>query len=133
MASAGRRLIQRRRRLRSSIQVPARAAHEHEIRNDHWRAPIITARAVEGPPDLVVEIVSPSTSRKDRLTKAAPYARFGIPCYWLLDPEQRLFDGFVLEGAVYRLATRRGHDEAVQAEPFVDLAISLSNIWPRPL
>jgi Uma2 family endonuclease len=94
------------------------------------RAPIITARAVEGPPDLVVEIVSPSTSRKDRLTKAALYARFGIPCYWLLDPEQRLFDSFVLEGAVYRLATRRQHDETVQAEPFVDLAISLSTIWP---
>ena len=97
------------------------------------RAPIITARAVEGPPDLVVEIVSPSTSRKDRLTKAALYARFGIPCYWLLDPEQRLFDGVVLEGAVYRLATRRQHDERVQAEPFVDLAISLSTLWPRPL
>jgi Uma2 family endonuclease len=95
----------------------------------HRRAPIITARAVEGPADLVVEIISPSTGRKDRLTKAALYARFGIPCYWLIDPEQRLFDAFVLGGGVYRLATRGQHDETVQTEPFVDLVIALSTIW----
>ena len=93
------------------------------------RNPIMTARAVEGAPDLVVEIASPSTSRKDRLRKAALYARFGIPHYWIFDPEQRLFDGFVLDGEVYRLAARGEGDATARAEPFPDLAISLATVW----
>src|SRR3989442_10194004 len=43
------------------------------------RESIITARAIEGPPDLVVEILSPWSVRRDRRTKAKLYARFGIP------------------------------------------------------
>lgn len=42
---------------------------------------IITERAVEGVPDLVVEILSPATSRIDRLTKAQIYARHKVPAY----------------------------------------------------
>ncbi|MGH7898466.1 MAG: Uma2 family endonuclease, partial [Candidatus Binatia bacterium] len=46
------------------------------------RGAIVTERAVEGPPDLVIEILSPSSNRKDRTTKAAVYARFGVAHYW---------------------------------------------------
>lgn len=44
---------------------------------------------VEGPPDLVVEIISPSSKIMDRIRKAALYADSGVPEYWLVDPEQR--------------------------------------------
>jgi Uma2 family endonuclease len=36
---------------------------------------------------MVVEIISPSTSAFDRVTKRNVYARFGVPEYWLVDPE----------------------------------------------
>src|SRR3989442_9603083 len=45
----------------------------------------ITDRGIEGPPTLVVEILSPSTSETDRHTKLEVYARHRIPYYWIVD------------------------------------------------
>jgi Uma2 family endonuclease len=49
----------------------------------------LTDRGVEGRPGLVVEILSPSSSRIDKVRKPARYADFGIPEYWVVDPERR--------------------------------------------
>ena len=45
------------------------------------REAIITTRGIEGAPDLVVEVVSPFSTRHDRTTKAVLYARFALPHY----------------------------------------------------
>jgi Uma2 family endonuclease len=47
---------------------------------------VITPQRVDGPADLVVEIVSADSVRRDRLEKFAEYALAGVPEYWLLDP-----------------------------------------------
>lgn len=51
---------------------------------------------VEGPPDLVVEIVSPSSTRIDAIDKAALYASAGVPEYWLTNPETKTFRLLIL-------------------------------------
>ena len=51
------------------------------------RRPVLTAARIEGTPSLAVEIISPSTSAYDRVTKRNLYARYGVPEYWLVDPE----------------------------------------------
>ena len=51
------------------------------------RRPIVTGARVEGAPSLVVEIASPSTRALDRVTKRATYAWYGVPEYWLVDPD----------------------------------------------
>ena len=51
-------------------------------------------------PELIVEIISPSTSRKDRVMKLNHYQTAGVPHYWILDPE----DGFI---EVYELKEER--------------------------
>jgi Uma2 family endonuclease len=56
---------------------------------------------VEGAPDLVVEIVSPSSRTMDRIRKAALYADSGVPEYWLVDPEKRDFQLLVLDQGQY--------------------------------
>lgn len=61
------------------------------------RAGIVTSRGVEGAPDLVVEVISPSTAMRDRGSKRERYAHFGVPLYWIVDLER----GHV---EVYRLA-----------------------------
>ncbi len=53
------------------------------------RARILTAPRVEGAPSLAVEIVSPSTSTYDRVTKRNLYAQHGVPEYWLVDQDAR--------------------------------------------
>lgn len=51
------------------------------------RRAVLTSRGVQGPPDLVVEILSPSNRRKDLGPKREAYARFGVQRLWIIDPE----------------------------------------------
>ena len=56
------------------------------------RRGIIGERAVLGAPDLVVEILSPSTAHRDRGVKLDLYARRGVREYWIVDPEEDVVD-----------------------------------------
>lgn len=93
------------------------------------RTSLVTARAIEGPPDLMVEIISPSSTRRDRVAKAALYARFGVPHYWLLDPEPRTFEVYGLEGPGYRLAATYAGAATFRASLFPALEIDLGGVW----
>jgi len=51
------------------------------------RRAIVTERAIEGTPDLIVEIASPVTAVRDRGIKRACYAECGVPLYWVVDAD----------------------------------------------
>lgn len=53
------------------------------------RSSIITDANVQGAPDLVIEILSPSNKAYDRKTKLREYEKAGVPELWYLDPEER--------------------------------------------
>ncbi len=56
---------------------------------------------IEGPPDLVVEVLSPSTQRIDLTRKQALYASFGVPEYWIIDPDAKPVRMLCLEAGAY--------------------------------
>ena len=65
------------------------------------RLGIVGPKAIEDAPDLIVEILSPATKRRDLRTKRALYERFGVREYWLLDPKARSATVLVLRGDRY--------------------------------
>src|SRR6266576_566400 len=64
---------------------------------------IIQRRAIFGAPDLLVELVSPSSVRRDRYDKKALYARFGVKEYWLGDPANKALEIHGLKADKYEL------------------------------
>lgn len=68
----------------------------------HGGAAAITAQRIVGPPDLVVEVVSPGTASYDRREKRDLYAAAGVREYWIADPGHRAVELLTLDGAVYR-------------------------------
>ena len=70
-------------------------------------------------PLLVVEVLSPSTRRRDLLGKRSIYAQAGVPSYWLVDPEEPALTVLTLEdGSYVETAAVRGGDELVVQVPF---------------
>jgi Uma2 family endonuclease len=53
---------------------------------------IITERGLQGAPDLIVEVISPSNSFKDRNQKRKLYQRFGVREYWIVDPGNKTLE-----------------------------------------
>jgi Uma2 family endonuclease len=57
----------------------------------------VLEKYLEGVPDLVVEVLSPGTARRDRREKFDLYERFGVSEYWLVDPEAQFIEAWRLE------------------------------------
>jgi Uma2 family endonuclease len=66
-------------------------------------AGIIQRRGIFGVPELLVELVSPSSVRRDRYDKKALYARFGVKEYWIGDPANKTLEILSLKSGSYEL------------------------------
>jgi Uma2 family endonuclease len=72
-------------------------------------------KSVEGAPDLVVEVISPSSATYDRLVKHNLYEQEGIPEYWLINPKEQSIEVFVLEMGKYRSLGAFRNEQIVQS------------------
>jgi Uma2 family endonuclease len=70
------------------------------------RKSIIGKEYVEGAPDLIVEILSPSNWPLDRREKFQAYRDAGVSEYWIVDPRARLIEVFTLEDSGYALLSQ---------------------------
>ncbi len=97
---------------------------------DQTRLERISPRGIEGPPTLVVEVLSPSSAAIDRSTKRNLYARHGVPFYWIVDSEGRAIEALALESDGYALVARASGTEPVSLPPFPDLTLVPAALWP---
>jgi Uma2 family endonuclease len=87
-------------------------------------------RGVKGAPDLIVEILSPSTAKRDITTKYELYQRHGVREYWLIYPNDRTL-------LVYRLSSDNryaapevfGEGDTVPVQLLGDLAIDMGKVF----
>lgn len=90
----------------------------------------ISERGIEGPPTLLIEILSPSSADYDRTVKAQHYAALGVPHYWIVDPETRTVECYRLVGDHFVLRASGRDQESLTLPDFPDLAIPLGTLWP---
>jgi Uma2 family endonuclease len=87
------------------------------------------AGLVRGRPDLVVEVVSPSSKRYDRVKKLHWYAQLGVPEYWVVDPEAQMVERLALREGVYAIVESLGGDDVFRPASFDGLEIPLAKLW----
>jgi len=89
------------------------------------RLGIIVERGIEGAPDLAVEILSPSTRRRDRGIKMRRYAASGIPHYWIVDPPSQTLEAYEVREQGYERVGRYGPGSTFRPSLFPGLEIPI--------
>ena len=83
----------------------------------------------KGAPDLVMEILSPSTTRHDCFTKFNLYQRAGVREYWIIDPDDKTVQVFVLEDGRYTAKDFGAAGDTVRVNVLEDCTMDLSQVF----
>ncbi len=94
------------------------------------RSGIRTPANIQGAPDLVVEIGSPSTVRRDWNDKRALYARSGVSEYWLVDAEAHTVTVLLLNEGDYVVAGVYGEGSALTSQTVGGFSLAVDEIFP---
>jgi Uma2 family endonuclease/predicted DNA-binding transcriptional regulator AlpA len=92
---------------------------------------IVKEARIDGQPALVVEVISPSSTRKDRLQKMQIYQRAQIQHYWLVDPREKTLECFAWRDGVYALVASGMDEDIVEHSNFAGLSIPLKSLWSK--
>ncbi len=87
---------------------------------------IITPTKIKGTPDLVIEILSPSTEERDCHLKKQMYLKAGVPEYWIVDPFEHTVGQLVLENGEYKLRPEAGE---LELSVIPDVKVRLEEVW----
>jgi Uma2 family endonuclease len=87
---------------------------------------IITPTKIKGTPDLVIEILSPSSEERDRQLKKDQYRAAGVPEYWIVDPCEHAVEQFVLENGNYKLQPAAN---VLELSVLPNVKIRLEEVW----
>lgn len=88
---------------------------------------IITPKKIKGVPDLIVEILSESSSHNDEVLKKELYRTSGVPEYWIVVPGDHVVEQFVLRGDTYVLFGRQS--ERISVQLLADVCVDLARVW----
>lgn len=86
---------------------------------------------VIGIPVLVIEILSPSTARRDKVVKRALYERVGVKEYWLVDPSNEIVDIMVHDGARFGPLQSYGQGDIIESTMLPGIAIEVKSVFAQ--
>jgi Uma2 family endonuclease len=93
----------------------------------------ITEKNIQGAPDLIVEILSPSTALKDKREKRALYERFGVREYLIVYPAEEIVERLALTDGHYGIADVFGWNEVLPLASFPELHLNLWEVFDKQL
>jgi Uma2 family endonuclease len=89
----------------------------------------INEKNIIGPPDLVIEVLSPTTARNDRWIKFNSYEKAGVQEYWIVDPYNMSIEVYERKGDSLEQTGVFGREDRITAGILPDLQIDLKNIF----
>lgn len=117
--------------MKPALSLPGRAPDFFFVATAHLDR--LRSTYLEGPADLVVEIISPESRARDRGDKFFEYEAAGIPEYWLLDPIREQAEFYQLDpGGIYRPAVLDAQGR-YQSVVLPGLWLQVSWLWQTPL
>ena len=93
------------------------------------REHIITRANIQGAPDLLIEILSPSTGRRDRTTKRDLYARHGVGEYWIADPEAQTVVVMFLKDGAFETVGEYGIEDTLTSPTLEGFSVRLDSVF----
>ncbi len=87
----------------------------------------IVERRIEGAPDLLVEVLSPGTSRRDRNEKLKLYAESGVREYWIVDSIERQIEFLVNDSGTFHVALPV--DDRYRSAALPEVELDLGELW----
>jgi Uma2 family endonuclease len=94
------------------------------------RLHIVKKGRIEGAPDVIVEVLSPSNWLIDRREKFQAYAKSGVREYWIVNPLARTIELFFLRENRYELIGKYGEGETVRSEVLPGFEVKVDEVCP---
>ena len=89
----------------------------------------IDKHGCKGAPDLIIEILSPSTRRHDRLVKLNLYQRAGVREYWIIDPDNESVQVFTQDGSALKIREDYDPEDVAKVNVLDGCFIELSKVF----
>ena len=93
------------------------------------RSHIVTEAEIAGAPDLVIEILSPGTEKRDRSYQKTLYARYGVREYWIVDPKANTVEAYALAAQGYGAPQVYSGADTLQSPLLPELRIPLQDVF----
>ncbi|HEV8611852.1 MAG TPA: Uma2 family endonuclease [Thermoanaerobaculia bacterium] len=93
------------------------------------RLAVIGEKYISDAPDLVVEVLSPGTRRRDRVLKAKRYAHFGVREMWIADPQKKTIEVFVNTDVGFRREGVYSADDVLRSPLLPGLEVPLARVF----
>ncbi len=80
-------------------------------------------------PDWICEVSSPTTAARDRIEKRDLYGRYGVPHYWIVDPDTKMLEVFERQDQRWVLLGTYGEGATASARPFREIEIDVGRLF----
>jgi Uma2 family endonuclease len=95
------------------------------------RSHIVTEKNIVDAPDLVVEIISEGTKVRDQTTKKALYEKYGVKEYWIVYPDEKKVEQFILQNEQLVLNETFEKSEKLTSKVIDGFSVPLKEIFKR--
>jgi len=95
------------------------------------RRSIITPQVIEGGPDLVIEILSPSNTRRELQGKLEDYQRIGVREAWIISPQAQTLEVLQLSAEAIQRSGLYGFGDAIVSQVLPELHLTVNELFPE--